>query len=376
MKRSFSSALPTIAALALLAGGCSSDPKPVAQSIDQRAAAVPMQVEDFSKLGYRLDWRGFATMLPGKSVDLLEPMGDAVAVQESGGVLTVLEARNGSTRWSDQVSNQLTRFVGAIRDNDRLIVSSDSEAFYYDIATGTLKARHQLAIVVNTAPVKLGDILVYGSANGQVLGHLTLNGFRQWGAMTSGQIESDPLALGAPNEGRAAIISSGGDIIVVDGATGLISSRARIALGADAPLAANDALLFVASVDHSLYAIALNDGTIVWRERTGAPLHNAPVVYKDAVYCDMGETGLSAFDAASGEKLWNNAELHGTVVALRDKRLIVRDGTSMHSIDPAKGTIIETIDISTQKLVKPDAFENGNLYLAAPNGVITKLVPR
>lgn len=376
--RSASGVLSVAAAFAGLAmGGCSSSSAPKAQSVEERAAVVSVGVEEFGKLGYRVDWRGFATMLPGSKVNTLEILGDTVAVQESAGVLTTLEARNGSTRWSEQVSNPLTRYVGIVRDNDRLIVSSDSEAFFFDLATGTLKARHDLAIVVDNGPARVGEILIYGSASGQVLGHLTLNGFRQWGAMTSGSIETAPLLLSGPHAGRVAVVSSGGDIVVLDGASGMITSRARISLGADAPLAADDRLLYVASVDHSLYAISIDDGTIVWRERTGAPLHLGPVVHSGTVYCDMGETGLTAFEAATGKKLWNNPKLSGKVLGLRNKRLVVWDGKdTAFSVDPAKGSIAETVTLPGFAILKTDAFENGNLYAAAANGVIAKYAPK
>lgn len=358
----------------LSCAGCdSTGSKPPLPTPQERAAAVPMQTDEFAKLGYRIDWRGFSTMLPGSTVKFFDIFGDIVVAHGSGGVVTVMESKNGSTRWSDQAANELTKFVGNIRDLDRLIISSDSEAFFYDVASGTLKARQKLAIVTNTRPVQVNDILVYGGASGQVLGHLTLNGFKQWGAMMKGPIEADPLAVG---RGRVALVSSGGDFYVIDGGTGLIQARGTMFAGTQAPIAASEKLVFIASEDHSLYAMSIDEGRQLWRIRTDAPLRKAPVFHDGRVFCDMGEGGMSAFESATGKQVWSNPKVSGTVVAVRNKRLVVYNGATAVTLDPAKGTIIDTVTLTNIKMLKPDAFVDGNMYAVSGNGVIAKLAPR
>lgn len=365
-------------ALALLVlcigcAGCESTSKPPLATPEQRAAAVPMQTEEFAKLGYRIDWRGFATMLPGANVKFFDIFDDIVVAQNTSGVVTVLESKNGATRWSDQTAGELTKFIGNVRDLDRLIVSSDSEAYFYDVATGTLKAKQRLAIVSNTRPVQVNDILVYGAASGQVLGHLTLNGFKQWGAMMKGSIDTDPIDVG---RGRVALVSSGGDFYVIDGGTGLIQARGTMFAGSETPLAASEKLVFVASEDHSLYALSIDEGRQLWRVRTDAPLRRAPTFHEGRVYCDMGAGGLSAFDSATGKQIWSNPKVSGTIVALRNKKFVVFDGANAMTIDPAKGTIIDTVALTNIKMLKPDVFVDGHLYAISANGVIAKLAPR
>ena len=90
------------ATLALSAGGCSmltsDEGRGKAMTPQARADATPVQSDGFAKLGYRVEWRGFPTMLPGEHVKTLEILGDVIAVQESAGVVSVLEARSGQTR--------------------------------------------------------------------------------------------------------------------------------------------------------------------------------------------------------------------------------------------------------------------------------------
>ncbi len=372
------------AALAIASGlitGCETTPasgRNPALSPAQRAEAAPAQTDEFSKLGYRLEWRAFPTMLPGETIERVDLFGDVLAAQESAGVVSVIETRSGQVRWSEQVAGRLTKFVGILRDEktpDRLIVSSETEAYFYDIATGTLRARQKFAQIVSSAPVQVGDILVYGCLNGQVLGHLMLNGFRQWGAGLTGTITASPLEL---STGRVAVVSSTGDFAIIDGTTGLSQGRGRMFAGPaeGVEIASNGAVTVVASEDQSLYAFGGDAATPIWRKRTDAPLKFTPTIHDGRVYCDLGADGLSCLDAASGKPIWNNPKVSGTVVALRNSRLLVFNGFTAWTLDPAKGVIIDQVDLKNTSMLKPDAFIDGNLYAVSPSGIITKFSPR
>lgn len=341
---------------------------------DQRAAATPIQVEEYAKLGYRVEWRGFPSLTPGGSIRRLEVFDDVVAVQDSGGTLSILEQKSGERRWSDPVDNPLTRFVGINRDGKRIIVSSEAQAYFYDVDTGALLTKQKLDAVANTRPVQVAEILVYGCTNGQVLGHLMLNGFRQWATTARGAIATDPVLIG--NTGLVAVLSEGGDVLLVDGLTGSLRGGARIFGGSDAPLGASDSALFVASRDQSLYAFSAEDGREMWRVRTEAPLRFAPFADKGVVYCDMGQTGLTAFDAAAGKQKWSARDVHGAVVAIRAGRLIVWDGRNATVIEPNRGGVVETVELKETTMVHASQREDGDLYLTSRAGVVTKLSPR
>ncbi len=368
----------TLAAMLALGGtgtliGCESDAIGLATP-EERAAATTVQHDEYSKLGYRVDWRGFPAMTPGDTISRLELFGDVVVVQESGSVVTVLEARSGEQRWSDPVGSTLTKFVGMIRDGKKLIVSSQSQAFIYDLETGALLTKQDLALVVDTKPVQVGSILVYGCSNGQVLGHLLLNGFKQWGSFMTGAINVDPLGVGS--DGTVGMVSQGGDVLFIYGDTGLMRGRGNMYAGTEVALAASETMLFVASVDHSLYAFNRDGASEQWRKRTDEPLKFAPSFHDGRVYCDMGKEGLKCIEASTGKELWANKDVHGTVVGMRNKRLIAWDGATATSLDPAAGSIIESAKLASVSMVKTDKFVDGSMYLAAPSGVVTKLVPR
>jgi outer membrane protein assembly factor BamB len=304
----------------------------------------------------------------------MQVLGDVLAVQETGATVSVLETRSGERRWTDPVANPLTRFVGLNRDGKRLIVSSQSQAYFYDVDTGALLTKQNFEMVVNTRPVQVGEILVYGTATGQVLGHLMLNGFRQWGSTTRGPIEVDPVELG--DSGVVALASRDGDLVILDGLTGTGRGRARIYDGPEAPLAASDDTVFVASLDHSLYAFGADGAQELWRIRTEAPLRKAPVYFNGTVCCDMGESGMTCYDARSGKQQWTNKSVHGTVIAVRNSRLVVWDGRTATTLDPVRGGTVDSVELKDVDLIRTDKFVDGNLYLASTAGVVTKLTPR
>lgn len=379
MTRPFSITKSTAARLALLLAlgssltGCTSTNPDQGRvlSPDARAEAVPRFTDEFGKVGFRLDWRGFPTMLPGEKLDRLEILGDVVVAQESAGVVTVLETASGVTRWSDQPAGRLTKFVGNVRTPESLLVSSESDVYVYDISSGALKSRQKLDQVVNTRPVKAGEVLVYGCANGQVLGHYLRSGMRIWGSGLRGSVEINPVEL--PN-GRLAMLSTAGDLAVLDGVTGTNEARARIFLGAEAPMAASDRLLFVASSDQSLYVFNHTTGQQLWRQRTDAPLKNAPVFVDGRVYCDMGSMGLTAYEAGTGKLIWNNKEVAGKLVTTRNKRLVIFTGTELVLLNPTNGKIIERAPIPGISMVVADGLIDGSMYTVSPLGVVAKYV--
>jgi outer membrane protein assembly factor BamB len=369
-----------VVALVIGAGGCSTDSHAGAMSPEARAKATPVELDAYSKLGYRLEWRGFPTMLPGEHITRLELLDDAVVAQESAGVLTVLEARTGSIRWSDQPAGRLTKFVGVLRHNGQLLVSSESEVYFYDLATGTLKDKQHLAQVVNTKPVLAGDMLVYGCTNGQILGHLLLNGFRAWGTGLTGSVEVPPVIT---SNGNVAVCSTRGDLVIVDPQNGMSQGRAKIFSGPGAPIGVSDAALYIASEDHSLYAFTSEDAKPMWRKRTDAALRRKPVFWAGKVYCDMGEgevagggNGLTCYDAVSGKLVWSNPKVRGEAVAVRNKRLVVWDGTTASTLQIDDGQTVESAKLDGVTMLKADKFDNGNLYAVTPTGLIAKLAPK
>ncbi len=372
-------ALACTAAAAITVGlaglaGCSSNTGPNPDSTASRAAAIPPQAEAFDRLGYRLQYRTFATVIPGESVEFFEPLGDVLATQDSGSVITITEARTGARKWVDQVGSPLIKFFGAVRDDKRLIVSSESEAFFFELDTGAVIDKQKMTDVITTAPVQFGDILVYGTSTKVVNGHSTLARFRLWGTLLDSPTDAKPVRIG--DSGIVGMVSRLGDVAFVDGSTGLAVGRNHMFGAPAGDLATSEGAMFVASRDHSLWAFAADGGTQLWRYRTDAPLNHGPTYHDGRVYCDMGREGLCAFDSTTGKRLWSAPGVHGRVVALRGARALAFDGQQAVSLDTMDGSEVARETLTGIWMLKPDAIEGGALYAVSPNGVIAKLLPK
>lgn len=365
-------------ALALMAsGGCqsedwfSSSESRSALTPQQRADRMPPQHDEFDALGYRLAWRGFADMTPGHKLERFDVLGDVLVVQDTASVISVLEPVSGVRRWSDQVAGRLTKFLGNVRIDNTLLVTAESELFIFDLPSSTLKAKQPLDRVVNTKPAVVGDILVYGTLSGEILGHNQRSGFRQWGSALRGSINQDPVMVGS----AVGLVSYTGQIIILDGTTGASTARVSMYDGCNAQPTASVDAMYCASRDHALYAFS-SDGRQLWRFLTDAPIAGTPVYHGSAVYCDLPRLGITALDASTGKKLWNAEGLHGTIVAVRNGRLLAWDGSTATLIDPADGQVVESHALRNISILRADEFVDGNLYAVSPLGVVGKYMPK
>jgi outer membrane protein assembly factor BamB len=372
-------ALAAAASLAIIAGCASSGQNAIAKppiASDARANAFPIAAADWSRLGYKWDWTGFPFVSGNGRITDIVVFPDVVVTQESGSVVSVLEASNGSQRWSSGQANPLTRFVGNVRfadaaRGDVLVSASESELFILSLQTGTLLDRQKLDKVVNTRPLASGDRVIFGTAVGEVFSHWLERSFKVWGFGTSAAIDTD---LARIDDATIVAANQAGQLTFLNDAGSLVS-QSRIFGGPGAPMATGNGMVFIASVDQSLYAYD-TAGRQVWRLRTNAPLREKPTFANGVVYCSLQEPGLSAFDAASGRTLWSNKDVHGVVVATRKGRLIVRDGERVLAVDPQRGDIIEAVTAKGLQRLATDAFEDGNLYAVSTSGVVAKFLPR
>lgn len=341
-------------------------------SVAARAERAPIDHEAYARIGYRIEWRGFPVMTQNAHVAQFDVLGDALVVQDSANTFTAMETGSGRNRWSNQLATPLTRFVGNVRVDNHLLASSDSELYVLDMQTGAQLDRQHLAVLVNTKPLVSKDVAVYGGASGEVLGHSLVTTFKKWGYMLGGSIDARPAAVGD----LVGVVSQTGDVIILDPSTGSSTGRGRVFAGlANNPVGSPSAL-YVASLDQSVYAFGAYGGERLWRHRVEQPITDQPTLDGDRLYVAIPGAGLLAFNAASGEVLWTATGVRGSVVAERDKRLVVWDGSQAILIDPETGDVLDRVKLPGVARVAFDAFKDGNLFTTTSDGVVSKFTPR
>lgn len=358
--------------------GCASEPsvesdRPV--PAERRAASFPINAETWTQLGYRQDWSGFPSLGGGARIAFVLPGKDVIAVQETGGALSLLETSTGGQRWSELLGGPLTKFIGVARTNhprhgEVVIGATQAELFLLSTQTGALLDRQRLQRVSNTRPLLIGDVAVFGTPTGELQGHLLTRGVGVWAFASSGAFEQSPIVAA---DTFIVAATRSGDVIFLD-ASGTLAARARMFGGPGAALASGPDAVYIASEDQSLYAFAMS-GREIWRHRSNRPLRSAPVYHDGTVYCSLPGEGLTAFDGSTGQVRWAS-EASGEVAAVRRGKLVVRDGSRVALVDPISGGVEFAAEIAGLDALVPDTLVDGNLYAVSTSGVVTRFIPR
>ncbi len=357
--------------LAGCTGGGSSSSGQTTANTEARRIAFPIVDDDFAKLGYRRDWIGFPAMANrGKIIDIaVYP--DIVAVIESGSHVSLLEASTGQRRWANELASSLTRFTGITRVGGQILVSSESEAFGLKLDNGSIVLRQTYDKVVNTAPIIVGDLAIYGTASGEILAHSLTLGLKRWGFGTSAGINQDPIAVGdslgfVNQSGEVFFLTPGGQVV----------GRSKAMFGPPAKQPASTGSLLVAgSTDQSIYAFRPGESRPVWQYRTSSPIRTATIYHDKTIYCEV-EGSLTAFEASTGNVKWKAQGVAGEVVAVRKGDLLVFDGVKITLLDSGRGDTIHTVPLGSASMIVTDSFADGNLYVVSKSGLVAKFLPR
>lgn len=357
----------------VLCGGCETTGGSGGGGSSGRGAssAPPVQHDAWSNLGYRLDWRGFASVPRGRHVTSVALGSDVVVVQESGSRVTVLESSNGSIRWTNELATRLTRFPSLDVLGDRVLASSESELLGLDVATGAVVTRQRFPRVVNTPSLIAGGVALYGTSSGEVLAHVLSSGVKLWGFQLPGAVEHGAVSV----NGLAGVVSQSGDAVFLDPQSGTLYGRHRMFKGTRSAPASGDGAMYVASLDQSLWAFEPGD-VVRWRFRTEHALENQPVFHDGAVYLDVPRMGLVAIDARTGARRWAAEGVAGTVVAQRNGMLVVFAPGGVTLVDPMDGTVVGREAIADVVRIVPDGFVDGALYAVSASGTVSRFLPR
>ena len=366
------SPLAPLALASLLAlAGCGSAPSKPAATTTVAQAVAKIDHDAWASLGYRLDWQGFpfAGTIANPKITFVTPSANHVLVQETNSYVSLLEVNNGARRWSVEFGNSLTKFVGLNADQadaNRIFVSAESELFIVAAQTGGITSRERFDKVVNTKPILMDGLAIYGTSNGEVLAHRPGATLKAWGYGTGSAIEAAP----AVTTDGVAIVTINGDVLFFT-PSGLLQGRNMILSSTSTNPVSSGGLLAIAGLDQSLWCFD-QKGNQVWRLRQSAPLTVQPTALENSVVCELPETGLTNVDFASGNVLWSNPKVRGTVVASHNGRLVVWNGTAASLVDAKRGDLLTSVDLPGIVSLTADKFDGGNLYAATAEGSIAK----
>lgn len=364
-----------LAATPLIGTACSGGSGSSRSAATKSDLGVDVTYDNWHKIGYDLSWIGypFGKLDRRQRVVQFQAYDDIVIAQSSDSTVTILETSTGKRRWGSEISSPLTRYMGLAKDpsdSNRINVCSESELFVLAISNGALLSRQQFERVVSTAPLMVGETVVFGTNTNELYAHGTRLGNRAWGMITDGGYDGAPILVGD----TIATVAQSGAVQFLTSRGKLLGDR-RIYGGVETEPVTNGSKLIIASLDQSLWGFDPFSAA-VWRYRASAPLRVQPSVHGDFAWCEIPGEGLVCFDAASGAVIWKSKDAAGTVFANRRGKLLAWNAGEILQLDASNGDVISRFKTPGIIRVSAPSFNDGPIYAVSDLGAVAKFITK
>jgi outer membrane protein assembly factor BamB len=221
-----------------------------------------------------------------------------------------------------------------------------------------------------------------GSDDGSLYAVDARTGQMQWKFDTGGIVRSTPSIA----EGSAFIASDDGNVYAVNIQDGTqiwktdignaFPREEREVLGnspsptgydyrQSSPVFANG-LVYVGSYDGNVYALAANDGKVIWTFKTGEKVRATPTIVNDVVYIGSWDKKSYALEASTGKLLWETP-VYGQV---QTTALVVDDLV----ITASRKASVQALNIDTGELVWEFEYGPNNWVESSPTLAGDKIV--
>jgi len=392
--------------------------------------AVPSR-DDLDRLNLKLAWRAYVPT-DGRRDGLfsVQVIGDQVLVQGRSGIITVLDATDGSTVWRAQPGHPYNVYHG-LTYNSRSVFAVRGAMFYaLDRKTGKQLWEFSLPHGASAAPLA-DDERFYVCLLTRELYCYELPEFSAAKAKATQSEEEVPPAKpavegsGKSEKGTAADSEPGassgygaagstaaksdvsteprhlwtygaetrlervplgtGDYLAVSGVdgiyfatskfTGKLQYRLRAEAAVTAPLGQYGNTAYMASQDFNVYAVDIEGGQILWRFTASGPILQKPEVNDDDVYVAPFHAGLYRVHRATGRQVWHNKNAN-RFLAANKKFVYGTDRTGrLLVLDRGRGNVLASYD--ARDYVVPVANElTDRVFLASNDGLIVCLRDR
>ena len=156
------------------------------------------------------------------------------------------------------------------------------------------------------------------------------------------------------NGNLVALASSDGLVAVLDGRTGTEVWRVKLAESIGAGVGSDGRTVAVLTRQNDL--VVLENGRELWRQKTMAQGFTAPLVAGGRVFLLSADRSVTAFDAVSGRRLWNQQRpgealvlrQAGVLLAVGDT-LVVGLGSRLVGMNPGNGSTRWEASIATPR---------------------------
>jgi len=331
------------------------------------------------KLRYRIDWQHPSSGYPIKQ---FTEQGDSVFTLDTANTLTRYAHATGDRVWRRAVANPVVEIfsINYVPERNRVFLVTGGELLELDADTGAMVTKQKLYQVANTAAVRFGSYLIYGSRNGQIVWHAFMLGTNRRAYQVSPSVQVAPVTT----DGYIIAIGSDGRVLNLNGETATqVWSRRALSTIVAVPATGNGAV-YVASNDQHIRAYELSyRRSPLWEYLTESALTESPVLITDHVYQHVPSEGLVCLealprDSPGGVVRWQNPECRGNVLTRLGDELITWDDDEQRVaiVDSRTGAIADSLHLPQVASLGATDVYSGTIYAAGVDGRFLRLVRR
>jgi outer membrane assembly lipoprotein YfgL len=218
------------------------------------------------------------------------------------------------------------------------------------------RIRRRTPLAVLAAAVLLAGCSIFGGSGKPNPAELQPNpatlGVRQAWNVRLGTVDF-PLTVAVAGT-QVAVASGDGTVALLDASSGREQWRASAGGPISAGVGTDGTTAAVVTVRNEV--VALSGGKVLWRERLGAQAYTAPLVAGNRVFVLAGDRSVTAFDGATGRRLWTQ-QRPGEPLVLRQSGVLLPVGDTlvagqsgrMVGFNPQNGSIRWDAPIATPR---------------------------
>ncbi|MFT5082714.1 MAG: outer membrane protein assembly factor BamB [Lentisphaeria bacterium] len=258
--------------------------------------------------------------------------------------VVAIDATNGEVKWTSKASSEV---LSAPATNGSIVVAQtiDGRVFAYDAKTGETRWSYDhltpiLSLRGTSGPVVTTTQVICAFDNGQIVSFSALDGSRLWEARVAQPKGKTDLER---------IVDIEGNVVVDSGVVYAVSYQGNVA------------------------ALARGKGNPIW-SKTASSFY--PVaVDQGKVFVSTDKSKVIAYNAASGDVLWENNQLQNREIngpaVIGDYVAVIDKDDYMHVMSQQDGSFVYRFKPKGDKFKSPMVSDDGKLYILSDDSVLS-----
>ena len=240
--------------------------------------------------------------------------------------LHVVLVRNGKVNWT-YFTNGPVRSSPHIAEGHIFIGSDDGFLHAVNTITGRRAWQVEAGAPIRSTPWAGHESVYFGTEDGELFCVL-FNGVIKWRFKARRAITSSPVFA----QGLVYVGSMDATLYAIDAKTGWVTWRFRLGKASISTPCFMENRIFTGAADGIIYCVEANTAKEVWRFATQHQVTGSPLVYKDSLYCGSVDGYLYCLEHSTGRLRWKfktQGPITGTPVAAED---VVYIGSTDHRL--------------------------------------------